>query len=65
MNHIYIGDRELEPPESDYACPGCGQYFNGFGSQSRHMRYCQKYLKAKAEDFDQPDNDYGGEEWNG
>lgn len=46
----YIGDRELEPPESGYECKGCGQQFNGFASLGYHTRRCQKFLLLPEEE---------------
>ena len=61
MNHIYIGDRDLDPPESDFECPGCGQQFNGYGTLSHHTARCQKALLMDGDDFDPPEPEFEGE----
>ena len=55
MNHIYIGDRDIDPPESEYECPGCGRYFNGFGTLSHHTARCQKALLLDGDDVENND----------
>lgn len=46
----YIGDRDLDSPESDFECPGCGMYFNGFGTLSHHTARCHKALMLEGDD---------------
>lgn len=55
MSYPYIGDRELDTPESDYECPGCGLYFNGFGTLSHHTARCQKALLLDGDDVESSD----------
>ena len=51
MNHVYIGDRQLDPNEE----PDIPD--DGLTDAERHQK--------EFDDFDPPDNDYGGDEWNG
>ena len=46
----YIGDRPLDPPESDYECRGCGMQFNGLGTLSHHVERCVKALLLVADE---------------
>lgn len=39
-----------EQHESDYECPGCGLYFNGYGTLSHHTERCQKALLLDGDD---------------
>lgn len=77
MNHIYIGDRELDPPECDepetcFRCGGWG-WIDADPENSGDCPDCEgsgQIVLTEAErqqkafdDFDPPDNDYGGDEY--
>lgn len=51
MSRVYIGDRQLNPDEE----PDVPD--DGLTDAERRQK--------EFDDFDPPDNDYGGDEWNG
>lgn len=48
---------EIELHASEYECPGCGLYFNGYGTLSHHTERCQRALMLDGDDVGEP-NEY-------